>query len=114
MYSKKNHIFKIQRVEDFWDWSMNVLAPGLRANKWYDGSQPYNLAGYLNDKTSRMIGWALIRQVRVMNGKKLVLLLFCFSEKIKVNQNLSSCFFFVERFMLSQSKIEKSNTFLHG
>jgi hypothetical protein len=57
------------RVEEFWDWSHNVLAPGLRASEWYNGEQPYNLAGYLNDKTSRIIGWGLMRQVRVQNSK---------------------------------------------
>ncbi len=58
----------MMRVEEFWDWTRNVLASGLRASVWYDGSQPYNLAGFLNDKASRIIGWALLRQVRVQNS----------------------------------------------
>jgi polycystin 1L2 len=53
------------RVEEFWDWSKDVLAPGLRAGPWYNGSQPAGLAGFINDKTSRMIGYAMLRQVRV-------------------------------------------------
>ena len=55
-------------VEDFWDWTRDVLAPGLRAGKWYNGMQPYGLAGYINDTTSRMVGYALLRQVRMKKG----------------------------------------------
>lgn len=47
---------------------MNTVAVGLRANTWYNGAQPYGLAGYINDFSSRMIGYALLRQVRVRNN----------------------------------------------
>ena len=56
------------RVDDFWKWSKNVLAPNLRAGVWYNGSQPYGMAGFLNDYTSRMIGYATMRQLRVKKG----------------------------------------------
>lgn len=55
-------------VSDLWTWLMNTAAPGLRANTWYNGQQPYGLAGYTNDVSSRMIGYALLRQVRVRPG----------------------------------------------
>ena len=63
---------KIMRVDQFWDWARDVLAPGLRAQPWYNGSQPIGLAGFINDKNSRMIGYAVMRQVRMKNGKFLV------------------------------------------
>lgn len=47
---------------------MNTLAVGLRANTWYNGRQPYGLAGYTNDFVSRMVGYGLMRQIRVSNG----------------------------------------------
>jgi hypothetical protein len=55
--------------KDFWEWSINKLSTGLRANEWYNGDQAYGLAGYLNDVSSRMIGYATLRQLRVKNGK---------------------------------------------
>ena len=44
------------------------MAVGLRAGVWYNSSQPYGLAGFLNDYSSRMIGYATLRQIRVNNG----------------------------------------------
>ena len=60
---------KIVSVEDFWKWSMGSLAVNLRASKWYNSKQPYGLAGFMNDFTSRMLGYATFRQVRVLNSK---------------------------------------------
>jgi hypothetical protein len=50
---------------------MNKLAFGLRANTWYDQkhSQPFGLAGFLNDYSSRMMGYATLRQLIVKNSK---------------------------------------------
>ena len=62
------YLFKISVPNDFWDWSINQLAPGLRASEWYNGQQPYGLGGCISDKTSRMIGYAIMRQIRVKNG----------------------------------------------
>ena len=60
-------------------WSIEKLAKGLRANIWYNGSQPYGLAGFLNDFSSRMVGYATLRQLRVQNGKLMGIycLFFC-------------------------------------
>lgn len=55
-------------IDDIWSWLINTVAVGLRANTWYNGQQPYGLAGYVNDFASRMVGYALLRQVRVGNN----------------------------------------------
>jgi len=68
--------FKIQNVDDFWTWSQTKLASGLRASIWYNSIQPYGLAGYINDFSSRMVGYATLRQLRVKNGIKLKILKF--------------------------------------
>jgi len=47
----------------------------LRANTWYNKNQPYGLAGFLNDFSSRMIGYASLRQLRVKNSKLLISIL---------------------------------------
>jgi hypothetical protein len=56
-------------VGDFWSWTTDKLSLGLRANTWYNNLQPYGLAGYLNDFSSRMVGYATLRQLRVKNGE---------------------------------------------
>ncbi len=59
------------KVDEFWDWAREVLAPGLRASTLYNGMQPFGLAGYINDTSSRMIGYAVLRQVRMKKGEYL-------------------------------------------
>ncbi len=59
----------MQTTDDFWLWAINKLASGLRANTWYNDAQPYGLPGYINDFSSRMIGFAVLRQLRVKNGR---------------------------------------------
>ena len=41
---------------------------GLRASAWYNGGQPDGLGGFLNDFSSRMVGYATLRQLRVKNS----------------------------------------------
>jgi hypothetical protein len=64
---------KLKTIDDFWYWSKYKLSAGLRANTWYNLEQPYGLAGYINDFSSRMIGYATLRQLRVKNSKLLIL-----------------------------------------
>jgi hypothetical protein len=60
---------KIQSSIDFYNWAREILAPGLRASKWYNDDRPINLAGYITDKNSRMVGYATMRQLRVKTSK---------------------------------------------
>ncbi len=39
------------------------------ATKWYNDDRPINLAGFINDKNSRMVGYATLRQLRVKTSK---------------------------------------------
>ncbi len=57
----------------------------MRASKWYDQKQiqPYGLAGFMNDYSSRMVGYATLRKLRFKNGK----LKTCFSSKSISNWN---------------------------
>ncbi len=73
-------MIQIQNKEDFWSWSINKLATGLRASSWYNDAQPYGLAGYINDFSSRMIGYATMRQLRVKNG------IFIYVLKLTIDQ----------------------------
>ncbi|OWF53241.1 Location of vulva defective 1 [Mizuhopecten yessoensis] len=60
-----NHKFeKITNVQNFWTWAKTGLATGIRANKWYNDDHPLFLRGYINDKVSRLMGYATMRQLR--------------------------------------------------
>ena len=58
---------QIGAIGDYWDWLQGPFVGQLRAQQWYNGQPPRNLSGFLNDKASRLIGWASIRQLRIQS-----------------------------------------------
>ena len=59
---------KIRDVNEWWYWLDHTLKPNVRVQQWYNGKQPYGLKGYLNDRVNRLIGYAIVRQVREAQG----------------------------------------------
>ncbi len=59
---------KVGDANELWYWIDHTLKPNVRVQDWYNGEKPYFLKGYLNDRVSRLIGHAIIRQVRVGLG----------------------------------------------
>ncbi|RWS14806.1 polycystic kidney disease protein 1-like protein 2-like protein [Dinothrombium tinctorium] len=55
----------IKTSKDLWHWINATLIHELRIGRWYNGYQAYGLRGFLNDKVNRMMGYAVLRQVRV-------------------------------------------------
>jgi polycystin 1L2 len=43
----------------------NSFVKNIRAQKWYNGDEPRNLSGFINDTANRFIGWPTMRQLRV-------------------------------------------------
>jgi hypothetical protein len=69
--NKKIKMYSFERIatlNGYWKWLRNDFVPNLRAQAWYNGQYPEDLRGYLNDKTNRIIGWAMMRQLRVKKG----------------------------------------------
>ncbi|KAG1670785.1 Location of vulva defective 1 [Nymphon striatum] len=60
-----NDFNKVSSVERFWNWTRKALIPELRVGRWYNGNQPFGLRGFLNDRVSKLMGYAVIRQVRI-------------------------------------------------
>ncbi|CAF1178747.1 unnamed protein product [Adineta steineri] len=56
---------QISRMTEYWEWLDNVFVNKIRASTWYNGAPPANLAGFIADRTNRVLGWASIRQLRV-------------------------------------------------
>ena len=52
-------------MSDYWQWLEDSFVDHLRAQPWYNDDPPRYLAGYLNDKSNRLVGWATMRQLRV-------------------------------------------------
>ncbi|CAF3412739.1 unnamed protein product, partial [Rotaria socialis] len=89
LFSKKNlhnSFEQINTFDEYWSWLKTKFLVRLRAQQWYNGGVPKDLAGYLNDKSNRMIGWASIRQLRVK--KKL-----CSPEIISHSLPNRSCYY---------------------
>ncbi|CAF3375209.1 unnamed protein product [Rotaria sp. Silwood1] len=60
-----HHTVKVSTVADYWQWLQNSFVSNIRAQQWYNGDPPRNLNGFINDKNNRLIGWVVMRQLRV-------------------------------------------------
>jgi len=54
--------------EEYFGWTKNTMIPGLRANLWYNGQPPFGQRGFIDDRVSRIMGYATLRQLRVKKG----------------------------------------------
>ena len=55
---------RIRDINEWYGWIDKVLIPNVRVQPWYNGNPPYSLRGYMDDKVNRLIGYAIVRQVR--------------------------------------------------
>ncbi|XP_059084074.1 uncharacterized protein LOC131881274 [Tigriopus californicus] len=61
---RKLNFNNIRDVNEWYFWLENTLLPNVRVQPWYNGKPPYGLRGYLDDRVNRIIGYAIVRQVR--------------------------------------------------
>ncbi|GIY29651.1 polycystic kidney disease protein 1-like 2 [Caerostris darwini] len=59
------YLVMISGTADFYKWTRNILVPELIVGKWYNGDQPFGLRGFLNDRVNRIMGYGILRQVRI-------------------------------------------------
>lgn len=64
-----NDFSSIENTRGFWEWAKNDLVSTLRAGKYYNGDPPLMLRGFMEDKVSRMMGYAVMRQLRATPEK---------------------------------------------
>ncbi len=50
---------------DWWDWAQSTIVTQLRASTYYNGNPAYGLKGYIGDYQNRIMGYAVLRIVRV-------------------------------------------------
>jgi len=51
-----------------WSWLEQTVLTNVRVQPWYNNESPYGLRGYMNDRVNRIIGYAIIRQIREKPG----------------------------------------------
>ncbi|XP_042202967.1 polycystic kidney disease protein 1-like 2 [Homarus americanus] len=59
---------KVTNADMFWNYLHKGFLHRLRADVLYNGKPPYLLRGFLGDHNNRIMGYAIIRQIRVMNA----------------------------------------------
>jgi len=59
---------QIQTIDDYWNWLNTTAIPNFRADTWYNNQRPVGLRGFLDDRVSRIIGFATLRQLRIKKG----------------------------------------------
>ena len=55
----------VKTPDALWSWFKSTLVPELYVGRWYNTHQPYGLRGFLNDRNNRMMGFPVLRQVRI-------------------------------------------------
>ena len=51
-------------MNEYWTWIEGHFVESIRARKWYNNQPAWNLSGFINDKSNRLIGWPTMRQLR--------------------------------------------------
>lgn len=59
------NFMSVKTADEMWLWANKTLIPSLLIGDWYNGYKPLGLRGFLNDRVNRMMGYGILRQVRV-------------------------------------------------
>jgi len=67
---------QVQQLTDIWIWTKETFVPILKGSTWYNGKQlDTNSSNYLiNDFSSLIFGYAVMRQKRINQSKYLLIL----------------------------------------
>ena len=60
--------YNVRDTNQWWTWLHSTLLPNVRVQNWYNGDPPYGLRGYMDDRVNRIIGYAIVRQIRERVG----------------------------------------------
>ena len=61
----KINFMNIRTADDMWNWVDNTLITNLLIGQWYNGYKPLGLRGFMNDRVNRMMGYGILRQIRI-------------------------------------------------
>lgn len=59
---------QVRDVNEWWHWLETTVKSQVRVQPWYNGKPPFGLRGYLDDRVNRIIGYAIVRQIREERG----------------------------------------------
>jgi hypothetical protein len=60
--------YQVRDTNQWWVWLNTTLLPNVRVQNWYNDDPPYGLRGYMDDRVNRIIGYAIVRQIREVPG----------------------------------------------
>lgn len=64
---------QVTHFNDIYGWVLYVFIPTIFVGPWYNGMPASDSEdGLLIDRTSAVVGMARLRQLRVLNGEKLI------------------------------------------
>ncbi|CAF3631565.1 unnamed protein product [Rotaria sordida] len=64
-HNSTHNYSQIITINDYWRWLKESFIVNIVVGDWYNGQSTNDSNGYLNDKTTRLIGWATMRQLRI-------------------------------------------------
>ncbi|XP_063710414.1 uncharacterized protein LOC134838971 isoform X2 [Symsagittifera roscoffensis] len=56
---------KVYDIDTYWDYLIDHFAPKMYSNEWYNGDRPLGLYQYFADKINLVIGYSVVRQIRI-------------------------------------------------
>ncbi|XP_066292808.1 polycystin-2-like [Branchiostoma lanceolatum] len=59
---------QIKTIDEFWSWAQGSLLDGLQPGQWYNSQAADNIGPLVADKISMLVGYAILRQLRVKEG----------------------------------------------
>ncbi|XP_063725907.1 uncharacterized protein LOC134853881 [Symsagittifera roscoffensis] len=60
-----NSFDQVHDIDSYWDYLIDHYMPSMYATAWYNGDRPLGLYGYFGDRNNLIIGYSVIRQLRV-------------------------------------------------
>ncbi|UJR38826.1 hypothetical protein I4U23_031491 [Adineta vaga] len=97
IYCLSNNYTKILTIDKYWKWLEDSFISNIRAQQWYNDNPHRNLSVFINERSNRLIGWTIMRQLRIK------------SDSCQVTESYSSS---IRQAFIYQSS-NKLNTFIY-
>lgn len=65
--------YQLSSTEAFYKYLRETVVPQVKVGDWYNGQQPFGLRGFINDRVNRIMGYAVMRQIRAKPSQCLFL-----------------------------------------
>ncbi|OQR78168.1 polycystic kidney disease protein 1 2-like [Tropilaelaps mercedesae] len=63
-FIKNPNFMELSSTDAFYKYIRETVVPQVKVGDWYNGQQPFGLRGFINDRVNRIMGYAVMRQIR--------------------------------------------------